>query len=51
MNYKGYTAIVEIDEEDGVLHGRVADIRDVITFESESIEGWSGSSGRLSTCT
>ncbi|HET7463649.1 MAG TPA: type II toxin-antitoxin system HicB family antitoxin [Longimicrobium sp.] len=39
MNYKGYTAIVEIDEDDGVLHGRLAGIRDVITFESETIEG------------
>ena len=39
MNYKGYTAIVEVDEDDGVLHGRLAGIREVITFESETIEG------------
>jgi len=39
MRYKGYTAIFEADEEDGVLHGRVADIRDVVTFESETLEG------------
>lgn len=39
MNYKGYTAIVELDEEYGVLHGRLAGIRDVITFESETLEG------------
>lgn len=39
MNYKGYTATFEVDEEDGVLHGRVAGIRDLVTFESETIEG------------
>ena len=39
MMHKNYTVIVEVGEEDGVLHGRVADIRDVVTFESETLEG------------
>ena len=39
MNYKGYTATFEVDDEDGVLHGRVAGIRDVVTFESETLDG------------
>lgn len=39
MNYKGYTAVYEVDDDDGVLHGRVAGIRDVVTFESETLEG------------
>ncbi|HET7463650.1 MAG TPA: type II toxin-antitoxin system HicB family antitoxin [Longimicrobium sp.] len=39
MEYKGYTAWYEADEYDGVLHGHVADIRDVVTFESETLEG------------
>ena len=39
MVYKGYTARYEVDHEDDVLHGRVAGIRDVVTFESETLEG------------
>ena len=39
MEYKGYTARYEVDDEDGVLHGRVDGIRDVVTFESETLEG------------
>ena len=39
MMYKGYTARYEVDDEDGVLHGRVAGIRDVVTFESETLDG------------
>ena len=37
MKYKGYTGIVEFDEESGVLFGRVIGLRDVITFEGESV--------------
>jgi predicted HicB family RNase H-like nuclease len=36
LNYKGYTGEVEIDFEAGILHGRVLDLRDVITFEGST---------------
>ena len=39
MTYKGYQAAVELDEELGVFHGDVIDIRDVITFQSSSVDG------------
>ena len=38
MEYKGYIGKVEIDEEAGVLHGEVINIRDVIAFEGQTIE-------------
>lgn len=37
MKYKGYTAVVELDEEQSVLFGRVIGLRDVITFQAESV--------------
>jgi predicted HicB family RNase H-like nuclease len=37
MKYKGYTGIAEIDEESGVLFGRVIGLRDVITYQGESV--------------
>jgi predicted HicB family RNase H-like nuclease len=37
MTYKGYTAVVELDQEDGSLFGRVMGLRDVITFEAETV--------------
>jgi predicted HicB family RNase H-like nuclease len=37
MKYKGYTANIEIDEDDGILFGTVAGIRDVITFQGETV--------------
>jgi predicted HicB family RNase H-like nuclease len=37
MKYKGYTGIVELDEESGTLFGRVVGLRDVITFQGESV--------------
>ena len=37
MKYKGYTGIVELDEESGTLFGRVIGLRDVITFQGESV--------------
>jgi predicted HicB family RNase H-like nuclease len=37
LRYKGYTGQVEVDAEAGVLFGRVLDIRDVITFEGETV--------------
>jgi predicted HicB family RNase H-like nuclease len=38
MKYKGYTATVEYDEEDGVFIGEVVGILDVITFEADRPE-------------
>jgi predicted HicB family RNase H-like nuclease len=37
MKYKGYTGVVEFDEESGVLFGRVIGLRDLITFEGDSV--------------
>jgi predicted HicB family RNase H-like nuclease len=37
MKYKGYTGIVELDEESQVLSGRVIGLREVITFEGDSV--------------
>jgi predicted HicB family RNase H-like nuclease len=39
MKYKGYTARYEFDEEEGVLHGHIDGIRDVVSFVSETLEG------------
>lgn len=38
MNYKGYAARIEYSDEDGCLIGRVAGIRDIITFHGDSVE-------------
>ena len=38
MNYKGYQARIELDEEAGVFHGEVINTRDVITFQGASVE-------------
>jgi predicted HicB family RNase H-like nuclease len=37
MNYKGYTGIVKVDSDAGVLSGQVADLRDVITFQGQTV--------------
>jgi predicted HicB family RNase H-like nuclease len=37
MKYKDYTGVVEFDEESGVLFGRVVGLRDVITFQGDSV--------------
>lgn len=37
MNYKGYQADVEYDEDAEIFHGEVADLRDVITFQGKSV--------------
>jgi predicted HicB family RNase H-like nuclease len=36
--YKGYTATVEFDADEMVLHGRVENIRDVISFQAVSVD-------------
>jgi predicted HicB family RNase H-like nuclease len=38
MEYKGYIGKVEIDEEAGILHGEIINIRDVVTFEGQTVE-------------
>lgn len=38
MEYKGYIGKIEVDEEAGILYGEVINIRDVITFEGQSVE-------------
>ncbi len=38
MEYKGYIGEVEFDDEAGIFHGEVINIRDVITFEGETVE-------------
>ena len=37
MKYKGYTAVLKADEEQGILFGRVVGLRDVITFQAETV--------------
>ena len=39
MEYKGYVATVEFDEEAEIFHGEVVDLKDVITFQSDSVDG------------
>ena len=38
MEYKGYVGKAEIDEEAGILHGEIINIRDVVTFEGQTVE-------------
>jgi predicted HicB family RNase H-like nuclease len=37
LNYKGYTGQLEIDDDAGIIFGRVLDIRDVVTFKGETV--------------
>lgn len=39
MEYKGYIGIVQFDEEAEIFHGEVMNLKDVITFQSDSVEG------------
>ncbi|MGB5615208.1 MAG: hypothetical protein WBM78_00095 [Desulfobacterales bacterium] len=38
MEYKGYFAKVVFDEEANIFHGEVINLRDVITFEGETVD-------------
>ena len=38
MQYNGYVARIEFDEEANVFYGEVVNIRDVITFQGKSVE-------------
>lgn len=39
MEYKGYIGRVQFDEEAEIFHGEVLNLRDVITFQADSVEG------------
>jgi len=39
LEYKGYFGLVEYSAEDGVLHGRLEFIRDLVTYEGKNAEG------------
>lgn len=38
MTYKGYTARIEFDALDRIFFGRLAGIRDIITFHGETVD-------------
>lgn len=38
MEYKGYTAKVEFDNDANLFHGQVLHLRDVITFQGQSVD-------------
>ncbi len=38
MEHKGYVGAVEFDEEAALFHGEVLNLRDVVTFEGQSVE-------------
>ena len=38
MEYKGYLGRVEYDDEADVFHGEVINLRDVITFQGETVQ-------------
>jgi predicted HicB family RNase H-like nuclease len=38
LKYKGYTGYVEFDDEEGIFHGEVLDLKDVITFQGKSVQ-------------
>ena len=37
MTYKGYIARVEYDDDDGIFFGRLAGIRDGVTFHADTV--------------
>ena len=37
MTYKGYEAIIEYDEDAEFFHGEILNLRDVITFQGQSV--------------
>ncbi len=38
MQYKGYIGRVEFDPDEMILHGEVVGIRDVVTFQGDSVQ-------------
>ena len=39
MTYKGYSARIEYDDEDGIFLGRIAGIRDGVGFHADTVDG------------
>jgi len=37
VKYKGYTGLVEFDEDAKIFHGEVIGLRDVVTFQGRSV--------------
>ena len=37
IEYKGYVAKIEFDNEDDIFHGEVINLRDVITFQGQTV--------------
>lgn len=37
MTYKGYSGHVAYDDEAGIFHGKVLDLKDVVTFQGKSV--------------
>ncbi|HJP53950.1 MAG: type II toxin-antitoxin system HicB family antitoxin [Rhodospirillales bacterium] len=38
MEYKGYLGGVEFDDEAGIFHGEVANLRDTVTFQGRAVD-------------
>jgi predicted HicB family RNase H-like nuclease len=38
LQHKGYTGVVEFDDEANLFHGEVLDVNDVITFQGSTVE-------------
>lgn len=38
MEYKGYFAKVEFDDDANIFHGEIINLRDVVTFEGETVD-------------
>ncbi len=38
LQYKGYTGRAEFDDQAGIFHGEVLDLKDVITFQGKSVK-------------
>ena len=39
MTYKGYAARIDYDDEDGLITGRIAGIRDGVGFHADTVDG------------
>ena len=39
MEYKGYFGKVEFDDEANIFYGEVINLRDVVTFQGETVQG------------
>jgi predicted HicB family RNase H-like nuclease len=38
LHYKGYTGHTQFDDEAGLFHGEVLDLKDIITFQGKSVK-------------